>query len=135
MSEDESDFLSIIHVIWAADEQKERADWKRSLMVPKRQTRDVLKHVYRLYSMAFTKSYCDLLSWVEGKIEKKHRFLTTFFSLFLISICIIIWCPINLWCLLFQSGNDFILFIIQHFVNLSLNTFVILKTLCWKWIR
>lgn len=135
MSEDESDFLSIIHVIWAADEQKERADWKRSLMVPKRQTRDVLKHVYRLYSMAFTKSYCDLLSWVEGKIEKKHRFLTTFFSLFLISICIIIWCTINLWCLLFQSGNDFILFIIQHFVNLSLNTFVILKTLCWKWTR
>lgn len=29
--------------------------------------------------MAFTKSYCDLLSWVEGKIEKKHRFLATFF--------------------------------------------------------
>lgn len=76
MSEDESDFLSIIHVIWAADEQKERADWKRSLMVPKRQTRDVLKHVYRLYSMAFTKSYCDLLPWVK---EKTSGFNNIFF--------------------------------------------------------
>lgn len=98
MSEDESDFLSIIHVIWAADEQKERADWKRSLMVPKRQTRDVLKHVYRLYSMAFTKSYCGLLPWVK---EKTSGFNNIFFSLFLISICIIIciiiWCPVNLW--------------------------------------
>lgn len=126
MSEDESDFLSIIHVIWTADEQKERADWKRSLMVPKRQTRDVLKHVYRLYSMAFTKSYCDLLPWVK---EKTSGFNNIFFSLFLISICIIIciiiWCPVNLWCLLFESGNDFILFIIQQFVDLSLITFVI----------
>lgn len=79
MSEDESDFLSIIHVIWAADEQKERADWKRSLMVPKRQTRDVLKHVYRLYSMPFTKSYGDLLPWVK---EKTSGFNNIFFTIF-----------------------------------------------------
>lgn len=69
-------FLSIIHVIWAADEQKERVDWKRSLMVPKRQTKDVKKHVYRLYSMAFTKSYCDLLPWVK---EKTSGFNNIFF--------------------------------------------------------
>lgn len=90
-------------------------------MVPKRQTKDVKKHVYRLYSMAFTKSYCDLLPWVK---EKTSGFNNIFFSLFLISICIIIciiiWCPVNLWCLLFESGNDFILFIIQQFVDLSL---------------
>lgn len=47
MSEDESDFLSIIHVIWAADEQKE--SWLKEIAYGAKKTN---QRCFKTYIMA-----------------------------------------------------------------------------------